>query len=144
MSNTKKSTDIYTFKVNGTIIDGDHLWQPHDRYDFIVPLHHFTVDIGHWVMDLEPQIEMALFTAPTTYSTSTGLPVEPRSEVLTDKGLLYFSTLYRPYIHQTVGRPSEGDSINYRDVRIDGHLEFDDGVLFARCDQIEFIPDPHS
>ena len=143
MSNTQTSTDIYAFKVDGYIVDGAHFWQPHDRYDFVVPLHHFTVNIGHWVMDLEQEIKMALFMMPATYSDS-GQPIKPRSEVLTKKGLLYFSTLYRPYIHPTVGRPNEGDSINYREVRIDGHLEFDDGVLFARCDQIEFIPDPHS
>ena len=66
--------------------------------------------------------------------------MEPLSEVLTKKGLLYFSTLYRPYIFKNQFQLEEGSNLNYRDVNIHGHLEFDESILYARCDQIEFIP----
>ena len=143
MYNTQSPTQLYRFDVTGHIVDGEHFWEPHDRYDFIVPLHHFTVDIGWHRMDMEREVDMALRMMPTAYSNNTGEPMEPLSEVLTKKGLLYFSSLYRPYIIKNEFQLEEGSCLDYREVNIHGHLEFDESILYARCDQIEFMPFPY-
>ena len=135
-------TERYTFELKGVIDDGQHFWHPHDRYDFIVPLHHFSVDVGWHEAELKQKVEMALWELGPLYSSRHGEPLQVKSEVLTTKGRLYISTLHRPYIVPNESRPEEGDSIGYREVKVTGHLEYDDGVLFARCDQIEFFPLP--
>ncbi len=91
-------------------------------------------------MDMEREVDMALAMMPRQFSRTTGERMEPLSEVLTKKGLLYFSTLYRPYIVKNQFQLEEGSCLDYREVSIHGHLEFDESILYARCDQIEFIP----
>ena len=94
-------------------------------------------------MDMEREVDMALAMMPPQYLRTTGERMEPFSEVLTKKGLLYFSTLYRPYIVRNQLQLEEGSCLDYRDVNIHGHLEFDESILYARCDQIEFTPFPY-
>ena len=143
MYNTQIPTQLYRFDVTGHIVDGDHFWEPHDKYDFPVPLHHFTVDIDWHRMDLEREVGYALRMMPTIYSRHTGEPMEPLSEVLTKKGLLYFSSLYKPYIVKNQFQLEEGSCLDYREVNIHGHLEFEESILYARCDQIEYISFPY-
>lgn len=91
-------------------------------------------------MDMEREVDMALAMMTPVYSNNTGERMEPLSEVLTKKGLLYFSTLYKPYIVKNQFQLEEGSCLDYRNVNTYGHLEFDESILYARCDQIEFIP----
>ena len=137
-------TNQFIFELNGTIADGQWFWEPHDRYDMIVPLHHFTVDVGWHQYELEDLVSSGLQLIPEQYSRDSGAPLSPKSEVLDTKGHLYVSTLYRPYVVPTEAIPKEGDEIDHREVRVTGNLGYDDGVLFARCNQIEFkaLPEP--
>ena len=143
MYNTQSPTEIYKFHATGHIVDGEHFWEPHDRYDFIVPLHHFTVDVGGYRHELEYEVKMAMRNMTPVYSDNTGERIDPLSEVFTSKGCLYFSTRYRPYIVKNEFQLKEGSDLRCREVNIHGHLEFDESILYARCDQIEFIPFPY-
>lgn len=127
----------FDFTHDCMMMDGSHLWEPHDRHDFFVPLHHFSVRIGYNRMDLDQLIRYAMAEIPKQYSES-GDEVEARSEVLNRKGELFISSKYQPYIARSRNKPEPGDDIEYRDVRIAGHLEHESGVLFARCDTLEF------
>lgn len=119
------------------MMDGSHLWEPHDRHDFLVPLHHFSVRIGHNRMDLDQLIQYALLEIPQQYS-DYGDKVETRSEVYNREGNLFISSKYQPYIARSRDNPEPGDDIKYRQVRIAGHLEHESGVIFARCQTLEF------
>ena len=72
---------------------------------------------------------------PQQYS-DYGEEIETRSEVYNRKGELFISSKYQPYIARSRDKPEPGDDIQYREVRIAGHLEHESGVIFARCDTI--------
>jgi len=128
----------YSFDVNGTIVDADFFWKPEERYDIPVPLHHFTIDIGYEALELRDLVDRALREMPPSYS-ETGELRAMKSEVFDRAGRLYVSTKYRPHIMPTIGKPSIGDVLDYRDVKVCGRLYYESGVIFARCDQIEFF-----
>ena len=119
------------------MMDGSHLWESHDRHDFLVPLHHFSIDIGGNRMDLDRLVEWAMHEIPQQYS-DYGEAIETRSEVYNRKGELFISSKFKPYIARSRDKPEPGDDIKYRDVRIAGHLEHESGVIFARCQTLEF------
>ena len=88
-------------------------------------------------MDLDRQIDWAMDEIPQQYS-DYGEPIETRSEVYNRKGELFISSKFQPYIARSRDKPEPGDDIKYREVRIAGHLEYESGVIFARCDTLEF------
>ena len=88
-------------------------------------------------MDLDQLIEYAMAEIPQQYS-DYGEEIETRSEVYNRKGELFISSKFQPYIARSRNKPEPGDDIKYRDVRIAGHLEHESGVIFARCDTLEF------
>ena len=131
----------YSFDLTDrcTIVDGTRLWEPHDRHDFLVPLYHFSVDIDYHKMDIDRLIEYAMAEIPDDWSTTTGEKIKIRSEVFNPKGELFISSKFQPYIARSRDKPEPGDDIKYRDVRIAGHLEYESGVVFARCQTLEFM-----
>ena len=130
----------YSFDLTDgcTINDGSHIWGPQNRYDFIVPLFNFSVDIGYNQMEINQLIEYAVAEIPDDWSTTTGDLIKIRSEVYNRKGELFISSKYPPYIARSRNKPEPGDDIRHREVRIAGHLEHESGVVFARCDTLEF------
>ena len=90
-------------------------------------------------MDIDRLIEYAMAEIPKDWSTTTGEKIEIRSEVFNSKDELFISSKYQPYIARSRDKPEPGDDVRYRDVRIAGHLEYDSGVLFARCQTLEFM-----
>ena len=88
-------------------------------------------------MDLDRLIDWAMDEIPQQYS-DYGEPIETRSEVYNRKGELFISSKFQPYIARSRDKPEPGDDIKYRDVRIAGHLEHESGVIFARCQTLEF------
>lgn len=88
-------------------------------------------------MDLDQLIQYALLEIPQQYS-DYGDKVETRSEVYNREGNLFISSKYQPYIARSRDNPEPGDDIKYRQVRIAGHLEHESGVIFARCQTLEF------
>ena len=74
---------------------------------------------------------------PQQYS-DYGEEFEARSEVFNRKGELFVSSKFQPYIARSRDKPEPGDDIKYREVRIAGHLEYESGVMFARCGTLEF------
>jgi len=139
-NNYQLRTDLYSFDFDYgcMMMDGFHLWEPQKRHDFPVPLHHFSVRIGYNRVDLDQLIEYAMAEIPQQYS-DYGEEIETRSEVYNRKGELFISSKFQPYIARSRNKPEPGDDIKYRDVRIAGHLEYDSGVLFARCQTLEFM-----
>ena len=138
-NNYQLRTDLYSFDFDYgcMMMDGSHLWELHDRYDFLVPLYHCSIDIGGNRMDLDRLIDWAMDEIPQQYS-DYGEPIETRSEVYNRKGELFISSKFQPYIARSRDKPDLGDDIKYRDVRIAGHLEHESGVIFARCQILEF------
>ena len=87
MSTHNLDPAYYSFDVNGTIVDADFFWEPEDRYDFPVPLHHFTVDIGGEAFELEQLVKMAFWELPRPYS-ETGQLIDMKSEFFDRPGRL--------------------------------------------------------
>ena len=67
-----------------------------------------------------------------------GESIETRSEVYNRKGELFISSNFQPCIARSRNKPESVDDIKYQDVRIAGHLEHESGVIFARCQTLEF------
>ena len=128
----------FDFDYDCMMIDGSHLWESHDRHDFLVPPHHFSVRIGWNKDDLDRLIEYAMAEIPDDWCTYTGEKIKIRSEAYDRKGELFISSKFQSYIARSRNKPDPGDCIKYRDVRIAGHLEHESGVIFARCDTLEF------
>ena len=88
-------------------------------------------------MDLDRLIDWAIDEIPQQYS-DYGEPIETRSEVYNRKGELFISSKFQPYIARSRNKPEPGDDIKYQDVWIAGHLKHESGVIFARCQTLEF------
>ena len=138
-NNYQLRTELYSFDFDYgcMMMDGSHLWEPQKRHDFLVPLHHCSIDNVGNRMDLDRLIDWATDEIPQQYS-DYGEPIETRSEVYNRKGELFISSKFQPYIARSRDKPEPGDDIKYRDVRIAGHLEHESGVIFARCQTFEF------
>tara|TARA_B100000401_G_scaffold304199_1_gene209166 strand:+ start:168 stop:548 length:381 start_codon:yes stop_codon:yes gene_type:complete len=123
-NNYQLRTELYSFDFDYgcMMMDGSHLCEPQKRHDFLVPLHHCSIDIGGNRMDLDRLIDWATDEIPQQYS-DYGEPIKTRSEVYNRKGELFISSKCQPYIAMSRDKPEPGDDIKYRDVRIAGHLE---------------------
>ena len=69
-NNYQLRTDLYSFDFDYgcMMMDGSHLWEPQKRHDFLVSLHHCSIDIGSNRMDLDRLIDWAMDEIPHKYS----------------------------------------------------------------------------
>ena len=132
----------YPFIVSGTLMDCRYMWSPQSRYDWDQDLHWFTLDHltdGH--ADLEALIESALgsLKAPNSYELEPIQKVfvqEPGNNRYENK-VLYFESLYPPFLNKIEGAADIGQDLTYNEVTISGHLESTElGCVFARCDSL--------